>query len=144
MAIELLLSEEHKVRKAMSGLKDANPGVREKAVFDLVRGVGDVDEAIVAVASALHDKDINVCRQAAASLFMFGVKARIVLPSLIAALNHNDLIIRRAAAATLSLIGPEARAALAGLRQLEHDSDEMLRVWVRAALQAIGEPETTS
>ena len=82
--------------------------VREKAVFDLVRSVGDVDDAIVAVASALQDEDIDVCRQAAVSLFTFGAKAKIVVPSIIPALQHADLTIRRAAAATLSLIGPES------------------------------------
>jgi len=138
MATDLLLSEETKKRKAMTAIKDANPRVREQAVFDLVRSVSDVDDAIIAVANALHDKDIDVCRQAAASLFMFGAKARIVLPSLITALQHPDLTIRRAAAATLSLIGPEARAALPSLQQLEQDPDEMLRIWVHAALKAIG------
>ena len=139
MATDLLLSEETKKRTTMNAIQDANPRVREKAVFDLVRSVGDVDDAIVAVANALHDEDIDVCRQAAASLFTFGPRARIVLPSLITALQHADLTIRRAAAATLSLIGPEASIALPSLRQLEQDPDELLRVWVHAALQAIGD-----
>src|SRR4051794_20110813 len=83
MATDVLLSEETKKRMAMNAIKDGNPRVREKAVFDLVRSVGDVDDAIVAVANALHDEDIDVRREAAVSLFMFGAKARIVVPPII-------------------------------------------------------------
>jgi HEAT repeat protein len=127
-----------KTRNAIAATKDADPRVREKAVFDLPRSVTDVDDAIFAVAGALRDEDIDVCRQAAVSLFTFGARTRIVIPSIMEALHHSDPIIRRAAAATLSLIGPEASAALPILRQLERDPDEQLQVWVRSALEAIG------
>ena len=128
---------------SINALKDANPRVREKAVFDLSRSVGDPEDAILALADALHDDDVDVCRQAVVSLFAFGAKSRIVMPSIITALQHADLVVRRAAAASLSLIGPEARGALPILRQLENDPDEELRVWVQEAQKAIGDVSLT-
>jgi hypothetical protein len=47
VATDLLSAEETKKRMRLNAMQDVNPRVREKAVFDLARSVGDLDEVIV-------------------------------------------------------------------------------------------------
>ena len=126
------------IRQRIADLNDPNPRIRQQAIYHLARSVVHVDDVIAAVANALDDNDVDVCREAAVALFMFGAQARIVMPAIITALRHSDLIVRRAVAAAVGSIGPEAVGAAPTLRQLENDPDELLRVWVQEALKAIG------
>lgn len=127
------------IRTQMAALKEPDPVKRQEAIHYLARSVIHDDVVIPAVANALDDADLDVCREAAVALFMFGARASVVASALTRALMHTDLIVRRAAAATIGTIGPSAAGAAANLHQLENDPDDLLRVWVLEALRAIGE-----
>jgi HEAT repeat protein len=111
--------------------------VREEALYHLGRSVVHVDQVIVSIANALEDADVNVCRQAALSLFIFGAASRIAVRQLIRVLEHPDAIVRSASAATLCLIGPEATEALPALRRIENDPNQQVQAWAREALVSI-------
>src|SRR5438552_4126155 len=88
------------MRKRLGTLKDPDPKIRQESIYHLARSVVHVEDVVASIANALEDEDVEVCREAAVALFMFGARAKTVTPAIIAALRHPDLIVRRAAAAT--------------------------------------------
>lgn len=106
---------------------------REEQPKKLAQEAGPAD-----LAKSLQADDVDVRRQAAASLAGLGPEAQPALIALIYALRDEDPQVRREAATALGNLGPEAKTAVPVLLGAMKDSNEAVRLQVATALSRIG------
>ncbi len=115
-------------------------GDRDERVSEAARaalaGVGE--EAVPAIARALHDRDPWTRWGAANALCSLKGKARAAAVDLVAALHDRNAGVRRIAAAALGYVDPDPAIALPGLVAAIHDEDSAVRDSAIRALGAMG------
>lgn len=118
------------------GLKDAEPAVRQQALFNLSATPGDLSKHLDEIKPLLKDPQVVVRRAAVSALGRMGEAG---LPDLIALLKDGDAVIRSNAAGALRLLGPAAKKAFDELVSLAgKDPDLNVRRNAVTALGALG------
>jgi CubicO group peptidase (beta-lactamase class C family)/HEAT repeat protein len=122
---------EHQIR----ALRDANAGVRLRAVQALGETGPEAREAVPYLIKALDDGDREVCWNSARALGKIGTEA---VPALIRALEDDNENIRLGAAVALGAIGPGAKDAVPSLMRALKDRNDNIRENAAEALGKIG------
>jgi HEAT repeat protein len=122
----------HALLPLIDGLRDEEPGVRQRSIIVLV-AMGK--KAIPALEAALGVHDTHVHQGALTALVRNGAAA---VPALIKSLkDQKNGKLRRRAAQALGEIGPPARTALPALEKALGDSSERVRQTAAAAMKKI-------
>ncbi len=116
-------------------LIEGNPESRNDAAQAL-RGIGSA--AVPLLIEALHERDADARRNAAAALGGIQPKPREAVSVLASTLKDKEPLVRQASANALAQIGPEAQAAVSSLVEALRDENVEVRRSSASALGQIG------
>ena len=121
---------------AAVSLDDYRTGARKATVEALAR-VARSEEAVLALAGLLLDKDAQVAKAAESALASLGRQASVAVPGLIDCIEEPQGRARSAAARVLGAIGPDAGPAVPVLFGLLEDENEEVRKAAATAIRSI-------
>lgn len=115
------------MQELMTGLHDADPGLRYSAVKQLGNAGKGAADAVPALIAALNDPDPGVRIGVTYALAKIGPAASLAVQPLAVALRDKDPEVRAGAAYALPCLGPAAASAMPALTAAAHYRNPAVR-----------------